>query len=155
MLEAETGRRFGAPERPLLLAVRSGAAVSMPGMLDTVLNLGIDEEIEAALATESGDAVFARDTHRRFHEMYARIVLKAEIDGLAPEGSVEGHGAPPWRRQGPQAACPRHRPISFSAPSAPSSSPGTGGARSGIAVITGSRMTRALPSRCRPWCSAT
>ena len=89
MLEAETGRRFGAPERPLLLAVRSGAAVSMPGMLDTVLNLGIDEEIEAALAGESGDAAFARDTHRRFHEMYARIVLKAGIDGLAPEGSVE------------------------------------------------------------------
>ncbi|MCY4479835.1 MAG: pyruvate, phosphate dikinase [Rhodospirillales bacterium] len=89
MLEAETGRRFGASGRPLLLAVRSGAAVSMPGMLDTVLNLGIDEEIETALAAESGDAAFARDTHRRFHEMYARIVLKAAIDGLAPDGSVE------------------------------------------------------------------
>ena len=92
MLEAETGRRFGAPERPLLLAVRSGAAVSMPGMLDTVLNLGIDAEIEAALARESGDADFARDTHRRFHEMYARIVLRAGIDGLQPEGTVEA-----WR----------------------------------------------------------
>ena len=89
MLEAETGRRFGRPERPLLLAVRSGAAVSMPGMLDTVLNLGIDAEIEAALAGESGDAEFARDTHRRFHEMYARIVLKAGIDGLPSEGTVE------------------------------------------------------------------
>ena len=88
MLEAETGRRFGANERPLLLAVRSGAAISMPGMLDTVLNLGIDEEIEAALAAESGDAVFARDTHRRFHEMYARIVLKAGIDRLPPEGCL-------------------------------------------------------------------
>ena len=92
MLEAETGRRFGSPERPLLLAVRSGAAQSMPGMLDTVLNLGIDAEIEAALAGESGDADFARDTHRRFHEMYARIVLKAGIDGLQPEGTVEA-----WR----------------------------------------------------------
>ena len=89
MLEAETGRRFGASERPLLLAVRSGAAISMPGMLDTVLNLGIDEAVEAALAAESGDAAFARDTHRRFREMYSRIVLKAGIDGLAPEGSVE------------------------------------------------------------------
>ena len=89
MLEAETGRRFGAPERPLLLAVRSGAAVSMPGMLDTVLNLGIDEAVEAALADESGDDAFARDTHRRFHEMYARIVLKAGIEGLATEGSVD------------------------------------------------------------------
>ncbi len=92
MLETETGRRFGVPERPLLLAVRSGAAVSMPGMLDTVLNLGMSEEIEAALARESGDAAFARDTHRRFHEMYERTVLKAGIDGLAPEGSVEN-----WR----------------------------------------------------------
>ena len=89
MLEAETGRNFGASGRPLLLAVRSGAAVSMPGMLDTVLNLGIDEGIEAALAAESGDAAFARDTHRRFHEMYARIVLKAAIDGLGPDESVE------------------------------------------------------------------
>ena len=88
-LEAETGRRFGAHERPLLLAVRSGAAVSMPGMLDTVLNLGIDAAVEAALARDSGDAAFARDTHRRFHEMYARIVLKAGIDALPPEGSVE------------------------------------------------------------------
>ncbi len=92
MLEAETGRRFGASERPLLLAVRSGAAISMPGMLDTVLNLGIDAAVEAALARESGDAAFARDTHRRFHEMYARIVLKAGIDALPPEGSVEA-----WR----------------------------------------------------------
>ena len=89
LLEAETGRRFGAGERPLLLAVRSGAAISMPGMLDTVLNLGIDEATEAALAAESGDTDFARDTHRRFHEMYARIVLKAGIDGLPPEGTVE------------------------------------------------------------------
>ena len=89
MLEAETGRRFGANERPLLLAVRSGAAISMPGMLDTVLNLGMSEEIEAALAAESDDAAFARDTHRRFYEMYARVVLKAGIGGLAPEGSVD------------------------------------------------------------------
>ena len=88
MLEAETGRRFGANERPLLLAVRSGAAISMPGMLDSVLNLGISEAVEAALADESGDAAFARDTHRRFHEMYARIVLKVGIDRLPPEGSL-------------------------------------------------------------------
>ena len=93
MLEAETGRRFGSDDRPLLLAIRSGAAISMPGMLDTVLNLGMSEEIETALARESGDAAFARDTHRRFYEMYARIVLKAGIDRLPPEGTVET-----WRR---------------------------------------------------------
>ena len=92
MLEAETGRRFGSIDRPLLLAIRSGAAISMPGMLDTVLNLGINEEVEAALARESGDAAFAHDTHRRFCEMYARIVLKADLDGLPPEQTVES-----WR----------------------------------------------------------
>ena len=92
-LEAETGRRFGSDDRPLLLAIRSGAAISMPGMLDTVLNLGMSEEIETALARESGDTAFARDTHRRFYEMYARIVLKAGIDRLPPEGTVET-----WRR---------------------------------------------------------
>ena len=98
MLEAETGRRFGANERPLLLAVRSGAAISMPGMLDTVLNLGIDEAVEAALAGESGDAAFARDTHRRFHEMYARIVLKAGIDELPAGATIEA-----WRATAAQA----------------------------------------------------
>ncbi|MBM3482474.1 MAG: pyruvate, phosphate dikinase [Alphaproteobacteria bacterium] len=78
-LEAATGRRFGTGPRALLVSVRSGGAVSMPGMMDTVLNLGMTETTEAALATESGDAGFARDSHRRFLEMYARIVLKAPL----------------------------------------------------------------------------
>ena len=78
-LEAATGRRFGRGPRALLVSVRSGAAISMPGMMDTVLNLGMTDEAEAALAAESGDAAFARDSHRRFVEMYARIVLKATL----------------------------------------------------------------------------
>ena len=89
VLEGETGRRFGVAENPLLLSIRSGAAISMPGMLDTVLNLGINEAVEAALARESGDAAFARETHRRFYEMYARIVLKAGLDRPPTEGTVE------------------------------------------------------------------
>jgi len=91
-LEDATGRTFGRGPAPLLVAVRSGAAVSMPGMMDTVLNLGIDDGTEAALAEESGDSGFARDTHRRFHEMYARIVLKAAIGALDPDGGPEA-----WR----------------------------------------------------------
>ena len=63
--------------RPLLVSVRSGAPVSMPGMMDTVLNLGINDETEAALAEECGDPAFARNTHRRFLDLYAHIVLKA------------------------------------------------------------------------------
>ncbi|MEQ8664011.1 MAG: pyruvate, phosphate dikinase, partial [Gammaproteobacteria bacterium] len=79
-LEEATGRTLGGADRPLLVSVRSGAAVSMPGMMDTVLNLGIDDATEQVLAAESGDARFARDTHRRFLELYAAIVLKATLD---------------------------------------------------------------------------
>jgi pyruvate,orthophosphate dikinase len=82
-LEERTGRRFGAGPRPLLVSVRSGAPVSMPGMMDTVLNLGINDETEAALAEECGDRAFARNTHRRFLDLYGQIVLKAHSP--APE----------------------------------------------------------------------
>ena len=92
-LEMRTGRSFGHGDQRLLLSIRSGAAISMPGMMDTVLNLGIDERGEAALATETGQPGFARDTHRRFHELYAAIVLKAEVAHLDPEAGVAA-----WRQ---------------------------------------------------------
>jgi pyruvate,orthophosphate dikinase len=82
-LERETGRTFGGGERPLLLSVRSGAPVSMPGMMDTVLNLGVNSAVEEALAAESGDPLYARDTHRRFVLCYGRIVLRADLDDEA------------------------------------------------------------------------
>jgi pyruvate,orthophosphate dikinase len=73
-IEHETGRTFGGGERPLLVSVRSGAATSMPGMMDTILNLGISDEVERALAGASGDAPYAADTRRRFHEQYEKVV---------------------------------------------------------------------------------
>jgi pyruvate,orthophosphate dikinase len=79
-LEAATGRRFGGREHPLLVSVRSGAAVSMPGMMDTVLNLGFDDAVERALAAEAGDPVYAADTHSRFVTSFGRIVLKADVE---------------------------------------------------------------------------
>lgn len=79
-LEAQTGRTFGRGDKRLLLSIRSGAAISMPGMMDTVLNLGIDGAGEAALAAETGLPAFARDTHRRFLELYSAIVLKAPVE---------------------------------------------------------------------------
>lgn len=92
-LERETGREFGRGDKRLLLSVRSGAAISMPGMMDTVLNLGVDDAGEAALAAETGLAAFARDTHRRFLELYAAIVLKDPVE-LDPAGrSADWHGA--------------------------------------------------------------
>jgi pyruvate, orthophosphate dikinase len=84
-IEEKLGRRFGDPERPLLVSVRSGAAVSMPGMMDTVLNLGITEEVEEALGRLSGDPGFARSTHCRFIHEFGQTVLGADLDEPAPD----------------------------------------------------------------------
>ncbi len=73
-LERRTGRRLGAAERPLLVSVRSGAVVSMPGMMDTILNLGISDESVVGLAEESGNPRFAWDCYRRFLQMYGEVV---------------------------------------------------------------------------------
>jgi pyruvate,orthophosphate dikinase len=74
-LEAATGRTFGTGPVPLLLSVRSGAKFSMPGMMDTVLNLGINDEVVKSLIEWSGDPHFAWDVTRRFLQMYGDVVL--------------------------------------------------------------------------------
>ncbi|MCA1662260.1 MAG: pyruvate, phosphate dikinase, partial [Novosphingobium sp.] len=74
-IEAATGKRFGDPANPILVSVRSGARVSMPGMMDTVLNLGLNDATVAGLAVASHDARFAWDSYRRFIQMYADVVL--------------------------------------------------------------------------------
>ena len=79
-LEAKAGKRFGDPDDPLLVSVRSGAAVSMPGMMDTILNLGLNDEAVAGLAKTTGNERFAYDSYRRLIQMYGEVV-----DG------VEGH----------------------------------------------------------------
>ena len=73
-LESRVGRRFGDLKDPLLVSVRSGAKFSMPGMMETVLNVGISPEVAQALAAKTGDPKFAWDSFRRFVEMYGRIV---------------------------------------------------------------------------------
>jgi pyruvate,orthophosphate dikinase len=79
-LEEKLGREFGGGDQPLLVSVRSGAAVSMPGMMDTVLNLGISDEVQAALGRLSGDPGFARSTHCRFIHQFGQTVLGADHD---------------------------------------------------------------------------
>jgi pyruvate,orthophosphate dikinase len=74
-IEGITGKKFGDPADPLLVSVRSGARVSMPGMMDTVLNLGLNDITVQGLAATSGDARFAWDSYRRFVQMYADVVL--------------------------------------------------------------------------------
>ena len=74
-IERAVGKRFGDPANPLLVSVRSGARVSMPGMMDTVLNLGLNDVTVEGLAASSGDARFAWDSYRRFIQMYSDVVL--------------------------------------------------------------------------------
>lgn len=73
-LEQRTGRRFGDPRHPLLVSVRSGAARSMPGMMDTVLNLGVNDVVAEGLRNLAPDSNYAADTLRRFDEQFARVV---------------------------------------------------------------------------------
>ncbi|CAL9163459.1 unnamed protein product [Musa hybrid cultivar] len=73
-VEEDMGSRLGDPYKPLLLSVRSGAAVSMPGMMDTVLNLGLNDEVVAGLAVKSGER-FAYDSYRRFLDMFGNVVM--------------------------------------------------------------------------------
>ncbi|WP_449065633.1 pyruvate, phosphate dikinase, partial [Planomonospora algeriensis] len=85
-LEAATGRRFGGGGRPLVVSVRSGGGVSMPGMMDTILNLGLTAEATAALAAETGDPRFALDSRLRFLTGYAAAVLGLEPERLEAAG---------------------------------------------------------------------
>ena len=86
-IEAITGKRFGDLGDPLLLSIRSGARVSMPGMMDTVLKLGLNDQTVRGLAAASGDARFAWDSYRRFIQMYADVVLG--LDHYAFEEALE------------------------------------------------------------------
>jgi len=79
LVEKQMGARFGDPENPLLFSVRSGAPVSMPGMMNTILNLGMNDEIAQGLALKTGNPRFAYDSYRRFIQMFADVVMG--IDG--------------------------------------------------------------------------
>ncbi|MBD9648810.1 pyruvate, phosphate dikinase [Ensifer sp. PDNC004] len=79
-MEEVTGRVFGDTARPLLLSVRSGARASMPGMMDTVLNLGLNDQSVHALGHDAGDARFAWDSYRRFIQMYGDVVMGVDHD---------------------------------------------------------------------------
>ena len=75
-MEEITGKKFGDKENPLLVSVRSGARASMPGMMDTILNLGLNEEVVEVLAEKSGNARWAWDCYRRFIQMYSDVVME-------------------------------------------------------------------------------
>jgi pyruvate,orthophosphate dikinase len=93
-VETCMGKTLGDPDNPLLLSVRSGAAVSMPGMMDTVLNLGLNDTVVEGLAAKAGEK-FAFDSYRRFLDMYGDVVMgiehhlfERELDTLKKEAGV-------------------------------------------------------------------
>jgi len=118
-VESMVGRRLGDREKPLLLSVRSGARASMPGMLDTILNLGINDEVARVLAKEMQSERFAYDSYRRFITMYADVVLHVkrsyfdeQLDRVRNEVAVQsGLPASQWnneelKRRVPDSAIP-------------------------------------------------
>jgi pyruvate,orthophosphate dikinase len=108
-LEEQTGKRFGDPEDPLLVSVRSGAAISMPGMMDSILNVGLDDESVAGLARTTGNEEFARDCYRRLIQMFGETVDDIPHERFGVDDSVErareiyeletGHGFPQDARE--------------------------------------------------------
>ena len=105
-LEGKTGKRLGDPVDPLLVSVRSGAAFSMPGMMDTVLNLGLNDVSVGGLAQQTSNERFAWDSYRRFVQMFGKIVL--DIDGDKFEHALDAAARGPGRRR-PTPSCRRKR----------------------------------------------
>src|SRR5512135_2030010 len=93
-IEQQTGKKFGDASNPLLVSVRSGAKFSMPGMMDTVLNLGLNDETLKGLVRLSGDERFGYDAYRRFISMFGRIVMGASAEDFDKplDAAKEKHG---------------------------------------------------------------
>lgn len=103
-IEEIMGKRFGDKESPLLLSVRSGAAISMPGMMDTILNLGLNEEIVESVIEQTDDPRFAYDSYRRLIQMYGDVVMGVEhddfeeiIEGVKEEKNVDSDIELTWK----------------------------------------------------------
>ncbi len=91
-MEEITGKKFGDHENPLLVSVRSGARASMPGMMDTILNLGLNEDVVKVLSEKSGNPRWAWDSYRRFIQMYSDVVMevsKSEFEKLIDKKKEE------------------------------------------------------------------
>ena len=90
-VEKKTGKKFGDKTNPLLVSVRSGAVISMPGMMDTILNLGLNDVTVEGLAQNTGDERFALDCYRRFMQMFGDVVM--EVEHYEFETILEKHKA--------------------------------------------------------------
>jgi pyruvate,orthophosphate dikinase len=139
-LEDEVGRRLGDSTDPLLVSVRSGAKYSMPGMMETVLNVGLNDHSVVGLVEESGDARFAWDSYRRLIQMFGKTVLG--VDGEAFASALD---AAKERRRScsttPAGSSRRTRATSSTWPPCRSSTPGTPTGPGSTADVSGSRTT--------------
>ena len=89
IIEKQSGKQFGNLKNPLLVSVRSGARVSMPGMMDTILNLGLNDKTVLALASKTSNMRFAKDSYRRFIQMYSNVVMG--VDNYNFEELIENY----------------------------------------------------------------
>ena len=151
-LETITGKKFGDKENPLLVSVRSGARASMPGMMDTILNLGLNEDVVDVLAAKSGNPRWAWDCYRRFIQMYSDVVMEvgkkyfeALIDKMKEEKGVT---------LDVELTAEDLKTLAW-APLRPCSAPGTTPGPMCTAGITTSPTPGAPPSTFSPWPSAT
>ncbi len=167
-LEAAAGKRLGDAEDPLLVSVRSGARESMPGMLDTVLNLGLNDDTVGGLAARSGNERFAWDSYRRFAQMFGNVVLgvsgdrfQQAIAGRRPARGVARHRARHrsvrelTRSSRASTRSPPTRASSSCRPFGRCSTPGRASARSPTGGSTAYPTAGARRSTCSRWCSAT
>ncbi len=167
-IERETGKGFGDPANPLLVSVRSGAKFSMPGMMDTVLNLGLNEQTLQGLIALTGNERFGWDAYRRFIQMFGRIVMGVEGEQFDHAMDAAKHARGRQARHGPRRGAPcgrsptrsrrscasRHRPrrsratrtSSWTWRSRPSSPRGSASAPATTASTTRSPTTWAPPS---------
>ena len=175
-LEQLTGAKLGAAGQPLLVSVRSGAKFSMPGMMDTILNLGLNDRAVEGLKARTSNGRFAFDSYRRFIQMFGNVVLEilkeafeAEFDGVKAHRGVTldtdldevALREVVERFQGGRD--PRERRAVFRSTlgascgwrATRSSAPGRIRGRRSTAGSTTSRTPSARPSTCRRWCSAT
>jgi pyruvate, orthophosphate dikinase len=174
-VEAATGKKFGDPAKPLLVSCRSGAKFSMPGMMDTVLNIGLNDAVAEAMAEATGDPRFVYDAYRRLVQMFGCVVMgiddepfeevieevKAER-GLKRRRRAERRRVEAHHRALPEALPRLHRQdfpqdpsSSSSSPPAPSSTAGSASAPSTTATPPASATTSAPRSTSRWSCSAT
>ena len=89
IIEKESNKKFGDLKNPLLVSVRSGARISMPGMMDTILNLGLNDKTVLAIASKTSNMRFAKDSYRRFIQMYSSVVMG--VEGYQFEELIENY----------------------------------------------------------------